>query len=137
MKAFGFPKEERLCGKKQIDQLFASGKRLHIHPYRLAFLLTDLPEGSQTLHPLQILISVPKRKFRKAHDRNLLKRQTREAWRISKSPLMEKISGLSSENKMKALHIAFLYQPDVKEEWPVLLEAMKKAISILSKKALD
>ena len=137
MKAFGFPKEERLCGKKQIDLLFTTGKRLHIHPYRLAFLLTDLAEGSETLHPVQILISVPKRKFRKAHDRNLLKRQTREAWRISKSPLMEKISSLSSENKMKALHIAFLYQSDVKADWPVLLQAMTNAVSIFSKKAFD
>lgn len=136
MKAFGFPKEERLCSKKQIDQLFASGKRFHTHPFRLAYLTMNLPEDSR-LHPVQILISVPKKKFRKAHDRNRLKRQIREAWRISRKPLMEKISGLSSENKMNALHIAFLYNPDVMEGWPVLLEAMNKAVGILVKKASE
>jgi len=134
MKAFAFPKEERLCGKKQIDLLFGSGKKLNLPFFRIAWHWQEVPADSPC-HPVRILISVPKRKFRKAHDRNRIKRQIREAWRLSRNPLAEKISGLSSENKMKALHIAFLYQPDVKADWQDLLEAMANAVSILSKKA--
>ena len=136
MKAFGFPKEERLCGKKQIDALFAQGKKFHLPVFRVAWHWQELSD-EESPHPLQILISVPKKKIRKAHDRNRLKRQIRECWRQQRNQLSEKISGLSSENKMKALHIAFLYQPDAMEGWPVLLEAMTKAIGILSKKAFE
>jgi ribonuclease P protein component len=136
MKAFAFPKEERLCGKKQIDELFASGKKFNLPLFRIAWQWQEIA-AEETAHPVRILISVPKRKFRRAHDRNRLKRQIREAWRLSRNPLPEKISGLSSENKMKALHIAFLYQPDEKTAWPVLLEAMTKVVSILSKKAFE
>ena len=135
MKAFGFPKEERLCGKRAIDSLFREGKRLHFPPFRMVYSHSpdDLPDG----HPVRILISVPKRIFRKAHDRNRLKRQVREAWRLSRNSLLENISGRSSEIEKKALHIAFLYQSDKKEDWPVLLEAMEKAVRLLSKKLLD
>jgi ribonuclease P protein component len=136
MKAFAFPKKERLCGKKQIDELFSSGKKFNLPIFRIAWYWQEIIEPAE-YHPLRILISVPKRKFRKAHDRNRLKRQIREAWRLSRNPLPEKISGLSSENKMKALHIAFLYHSDAMAEWPKLMEAMMKAVSILSKKAFE
>ena len=135
MKPFGFPKEERLCGKRPVDTLFREGKRLHLFPFRLVYSHSAdvLPEG----HLVRILISVPKRIFRKAHDRNHLKRQIREAWRLSRNSLLENISGRSSEIEKKALHIAFLYQSDKKEDWPVLLEAMEKAVRLLSKKVQD
>lgn len=138
MKIFGFPKSERLCGKRQVDGLFSRGKRIQLFPFRLVYSLHAASGDKQEeIHALKILISVPKRSFRKAHDRNRLKRQIREAWRLTRNPLLEKISGRSSDSGKKALHIAFLYQSDKMEDGQVIFAAMQEAVRFLSTKVTD
>ena len=83
---------------------------------------------------VSILVSVPKRSFKKANQRNRIKRQVREAWRLSKNPLLEKISSRPSEIPTKALHIAFLYISVKAERWDTILEAMQKSIKLISGK---
>src|SRR5690606_13910329 len=83
MKTNSFKKEERLCNKRLIEQLFHKGSSFHLYPFRLTFL----PSKEITV-PAQVLIAVPKRRFKRAVDRNLLKRRIREGYRILKRNIL-------------------------------------------------
>jgi ribonuclease P protein component len=80
-----FKKDERLSSQKIIERLFAEGKRFTIFPLGVVWLTTSLESSS----PVQVLISVSRKKFKRAVDRNLLKRRMREAYRRNKQPLLE------------------------------------------------
>ncbi|MGV3539489.1 MAG: ribonuclease P protein component [Rufibacter sp.] len=75
-----FKKEERLRSKKLIDRLFREGSSFNVYPLR--FVALHLPEASEP--PVQVLVSVSKRYFKKAVDRNRLKRQIKEVYRQNK-----------------------------------------------------
>ena len=76
------PKRERLCGKTTIGQLLAKGKHGNVPGLRFLYL-TDT--GSDTN---RIMVSVPKKMFKRAVKRNLLKRRIRESWRKQKHALL-------------------------------------------------
>jgi ribonuclease P protein component len=78
--SYNFPKEERLCSKKLITELFAKGSSFNMYPLRFVLIRHPQPEVS----PPQVLISVSKKYFKKAVDRNRLKRQMREAYRLNR-----------------------------------------------------
>ncbi len=78
-----FRKPERLTRKKDIQQLFSAGRSFHLHPFTVKYL--PLTGPAPLTH--QVLISVPKRNFKRAVDRNRLKRQIREAYRLHKHRL--------------------------------------------------
>lgn len=78
-----FRKSERLCKKKFIDELFRTGNSFFSYPFRIVWLPVEEP-GSQ---PAQVAISVQKRLFRKAVQRNLIKRRIKEAYRRNKAEL--------------------------------------------------
>ncbi len=84
-----FTKAERLSGKVLIDTLIQKGKSFNCFPFRVVWL--EIPENKVKA---QIVISVPKRLFKKATDRNRLKRLIREGYRKNKDVLIEK-----TENK--------------------------------------
>lgn len=76
-----FKKAERLSKKKLIEELFAKGSYFYLAPFKVVYL----EEPTSQYH--QVLISVPKRIFKKAVTRNLLKRRIREAYRLNKGSL--------------------------------------------------
>lgn len=76
---FSFSKDERLCSRKAIDRLFAEGKGFTIFPLRIL----HLPQETN-----QILVSVSKRHFKRAIDRNTIKRRIREGYRLNKHLLL-------------------------------------------------
>ncbi len=78
---YSFKKEERLCNVKLIEKLFTDGSSFLVYPFRIVWLTE--PSGSE--HPVQVLISVPKKRFKRAVDRNLIKRRIRELYRLHKS----------------------------------------------------
>ena len=80
-KKYTFPKSNRLCSKILIDQLFKSTNVLKCYP----LLCSWLEDDSVPNH--QILIVVPKRLFKKAVDRNRIKRQLREIWRLNQEKI--------------------------------------------------
>ncbi len=75
-----FGKEYKLCSKLIIDEVFATGERLHLFPFQLIFL----QKKNNSNVSFQILISVPKKKMRLSVDRNHVKRLIRESVRKNK-----------------------------------------------------
>ena len=89
-----FSKEERLTNKKIIDSLFKKGNQFFAYPFNIKWTTVT----NDSIDHTQILISIPKRNFKKAVDRNKLKRLIREAYRINKSILTNRIN--LSEKKL-------------------------------------
>lgn len=83
--SYTFSKEERLCSQKAISDLFDNGRSFPLQPFRVFWKVseTSLP------YPSQVAISVPKKIFKRAVDRNRIKRLAREAWRHNKHILYE------------------------------------------------
>ncbi len=81
---YTFKKEERLCNKKLIDELYHSGSSFLCYPFKVSWLLVVDPQ----LVPSQILFSVAKKRFKKAVDRNMVKRRMREVYRLNKQQLL-------------------------------------------------
>lgn len=79
-------KEERLKSRKLIGNLFERGKIINHYPYKLLYEITDNKDFG---FPAKIAVSVSKRNFRKAVDRNRIKRKMKEAYRLNKNELYE------------------------------------------------
>lgn len=84
---YSFGKEEKLKSRKQIQRLFAEGETIVRYPVKLVYLKSS----AEKLH--QVAVSVPKRNFKKATDRNRLKRLLRESYRLNKQQLPVKSRG--------------------------------------------
>jgi ribonuclease P protein component len=101
---FTFSKEERLSHKNEIDALFHEGLSFTLGAFRVLYLLRPpVPGGT----PIKILVAVPRKKFRRAVDRNRLRRMIREAYRLNKHLLTEKRAFLPG-----MLHLGFIYIAD-------------------------
>ena len=77
---YTFRKEERLCSRKYLDLLFKNGSSFLLYPFRISYLFIEDTAGVQA----QVVINVPKKRYKRAVDRNLLKRRIREAYRLNK-----------------------------------------------------
>ena len=75
-----FGKEYKLCSKIQIDQVFDSGSRISQFPFQSIIQLASFTQNV----PFKVLISVPKKRFKKSVDRNYVKRLMREVIRKNK-----------------------------------------------------
>jgi len=101
-----FGKAYKLCHLKKIEQLFSDGKKAYKFPFSAQFVMHQ----EETITPFQIVISVPKRNFKKAVDRNRLKRLIREAVRKNKLILE---SFLIQENLKLSLMLVFTNKEDM------------------------
>jgi ribonuclease P protein component len=118
-------KEERLSWKRYIDQLFAKGQSFVAFPLRVVYL----PVKEDSLAPVSILISVPKKKFKRAVKRNLIKRQIREVYRVRKYTLIDPLV-----EKNSRMLVAFLYLDKEIRSFAEMEKAMTKALTTLVNK---
>ncbi len=95
------PKKERLTSRILIEKLFAGGsKSFPAFPLRVVYI----PVEGNHLPPVSLLISVPKKRFKRAVKRNRVKRQIREAFRKNKQILTEPLANTGTK-----LAIAFIW----------------------------
>lgn len=99
---YTFSKDERLTNKLLLKRLFSEGASFVIPPFRVIYLKDkELPFKAAT----QLAISVPKKKLRRAPERNRIKRLTRESWRHQKPYLS---SSLTENNERLAVFFIYL-----------------------------
>lgn len=127
MKDFQFRKRERIVSQKQIDELF-SGAGSHSRaafPIRVVYLLKERHDDQPAA---QLLISVPKRRFHHAVDRNRVKRQLREAFRLNKHLLLDVIP------TGQALSMAFIWISDKHLPTAEVEERVKSVLTHIAQK---
>ena len=96
-------KSERTCSKIAIDNLFKGGhsRSLSAFPIRVVYLVSDTPQQEQC----QIMVSVPKKCFKRAVKRTRVKRQIRDAYRLNKAIVTEQMK----KHEGKYLTMAFIW----------------------------
>jgi len=99
---YTFKKEERLCNKRLIDELFHSGSSFLCYPFKASWLYHTQPQQ----YPVQVLFSVPKRRYKRAVDRNLIKRCMRESYRLHKQQNLYNL--LQSADKTIVLSVGYI-----------------------------
>jgi ribonuclease P protein component len=115
MERFTFHKSERLCSQKIIGELFSSGESFLSYPLKVVFLKTEFPES----FPVQAAFTVSKRNFKRAVDRNLLKRRIREAYRLNKPALYDEIAARNLQ-----IAVMFVYVGKDIAEFPTIEKGM-------------
>jgi ribonuclease P protein component len=121
-----FPKREHLVSTRLMEQLFGSGSQSMVaYPLRVVF---HKAERQKTGVPVQILISVPKKRFKHAVDRNRVKRQVRETYRRLKQPLCDAIPADES------LLVGFVWLSDQLVSTGVVYARMQKLLSRIEEK---
>ncbi len=126
MKHLIFRKSERLCSKVLLDRLFSEGKSTYSYPYKFFFLEVGQPDDPD----IRVVFSVPKKIFKQAVKRNLIKRRMKEAYRLNKELITEKNCG-------RKIIVMVIYTEkeilDYKTIETFLIKGFKKIISSLNK----
>jgi len=111
-----FSKDERLCSKPLIEKLIQKGNSFNGFPFKISWM-----EIQESTSPLKILISVPKRKFKKAVDRNKIKRLIREAYRKNKHLIIDCLEG-------KKIILLLVYLPKTIIDYAETEEKIKEVL---------
>lgn len=113
-----FPKSERLCGDQVLDRLYKEGRRFVVWPIRVTYMpITDAPS--------EVLVWAPKSLFKRAVDRNRLRRQMREAYRLNKQVLLK---------ASKRYYLAFNYIDKEMQSYKLINKSIAKILYRLANK---
>lgn len=129
---YGLTKSERLTSQLVIEKLFAGGNAsMAAFPLRIVFMQMKKQGGEDVKdEPLvSILVSVPKKRFRHAVDRNRMKRLVREAYRLNKHILWDALEG-----KDYRLALAFVCITDTLPSFYAVNKSMKKALTRIAER---
>lgn len=129
---YSLPQSERINSKKQIDRLFRGGgsKAMTAAPLRMVYMTdirqADSPSANAHQPMAQMMVSVPKRYFKRAVKRNYVKRQVREAYRLNKHILASHLA----ETGDKTVSLCFIWTSD---RLLPTAEVMKRMANLLTR----
>lgn len=119
-KQYTLGRNERLKSRKSIEQLFSEGKKIIAAPFKVLYIFENEKEPS-----LLFGAGVSAKNFKKAVDRNRVKRLTREAYRLQKISLLEKVKANNIQ-----LNVFFIYTG---KELPAYKDVYNKVGTVLKK----
>jgi ribonuclease P protein component len=125
MKPFSYNKKEKLKSRTQLEAIFASGKSFSVFPVKVFFIETD---ATQT-ESIKAGVGVSARHFKKAVQRNRIKRLLREAYRLEKQKLYTQLT-----EQQKQIAVFFLYVDKEMPAFEVVREKMKDCLAKLQTK---
>lgn len=121
-------KNEKLCSRTAVNRLFDEGKSLMAFPLRAAYRLR--PRGE---FPVQFLITIPKKRIRKAVNRVALRRRVREAYRLNRRELLH----APLEQAGWGVDVAFIYLDNTQAPYSVIEEKMTSLLQRIAQAAAE
>jgi len=128
-KQFTLGKEERLKSRKQIENLFDKGKSFVVAPFRIYYIINSEVPIQRGESGLKFGVGVSAKNFRKAVDRNRIKRLTREAWRLQKNDIKEKVG-----ETQRQLNVFLIYTGKELPDFTTVKDKVAIALKKLSDK---
>ena len=123
MMNYSFPKQEKVISLKIIEALYSKGNySVLVFPFKVSMVFVFEQQTN-----CQILITVPKRNFKKAVDRNRIKRQIREIYRLNKHSLLNNIA---LQSKQIAISIAYISKTDL--DYKQAESSLQKVINLIA-----
>lgn len=119
-----FGKDKRVKGRDRVARLFMEGKAFIAFPFRVSFLLCEREQKG-----MSILISVPKKRLKRAVDRNRVKRLARESFRLNES-----LFQMDLLPEGYALDVALVYVKNDVTSYKEVEVGVRKALSILNER---
>ena len=126
---FTLGKEERLKSRKQIENLFDKGKSFVVAPFRIYFILNSELPIQKGENGLKFGAGVSAKNFKKAVDRNRIKRLTREAWRLQKNEISKK-----AKETQRQLNVFFIYTGKALPDFIIVKDKVAIALKRLADK---
>ncbi len=126
MKAFGYHRKEKLKSRTELQAIFTTGKSFSVFPIKVFFIAHDREDTSV---PVRAGVGVSSKHFKKAVDRNRIKRLLREAYRLEKQSLHEVVG-----TQPKTISVFFLYLDKELPDHTLIRNKMKEGIEKLIKK---
>lgn len=136
------PKSARLHHRSLQERLFTEGSKIHEYPLKMVWHSLTQEELEKNFRsrvpsligPVQVLVSVPKKKRRKAVDRVLMRRRIREAFRLNRLPLLEAVDALP---QVRTVSVGLVYMKEANVPYGEIEERLVKLIARLSEKVKE
>lgn len=116
-----FTKSERLCSFREIQSLMKNGESYFHYPFKVVYEKVALTDQQE--RPNSIIVSVPKRNFKRAVKRNLLKRRIRESYRLNK--------GILTAPDGCSINVLFVYVAKEIKEYSYIESRLKEVMALI------
>ena len=126
---YTFKKEERLCNKRLLEQLFHKGSSFLCYPFRVSWLAANEPLPAA----VQVVFPVAKKRYKRAVDRNLIRRRIREAYRLHKNICL--YEALIASDKKLLLSLSYIGKQI--EPYEMIEQKMLRMLKQLCEKVKD